>query len=147
MNFELYENKHFETNVLFFFQVVAALRASFNNPDRAVEYLLTGIPPSLRGEAEGSPQEAVAPSATATETPSTPASAAASTDENPLAFLRNQEEFQQMKRLLQQNPSMLSALLQHIGQSNPELLNIISQNRDAFIRMVNEPDGGSTAGK
>ena len=123
------------------------MRASFNNPDRAVEYLLTGIPPSLRGEAEGSPQD-VAPPASGTDAPSTPASAAAaSTDENPLAFLRNQEEFQQMKRLLQQNPNMLSALLQHIGQSNPELLNIISQNRDAFIRMVNEPDGGSSAGK
>ena len=147
LNFELYENKHTMKQNVLYFQVVAALRASFNNPDRAVEYLLTGIPPSLRGEAEGSPQEAVAPPASATETPSTPASAAASTDENPLAFLRNQEEFQQMKRLLQQNPSMLSALLQHIGQSNPELLNIISQNRDAFIRMVNEPDGGSSAGK
>merc|ERR1739848_959664 len=61
--------------------------------------------------------------------------------------LRNREEFQQTKRLLQQNPNMLSALLQHIGQSNPELLNIISQNRDAFIRMVNERDGGSAGGE
>lgn len=121
-------------------EVEAALRASFRNPDRAVEYLLTGIPPTLRGEGEGSPQDAAAPpTSAATET-----STAASTDENPLAFLREQEEFQQMKRLLQQNPNMLSVLLQHIGQSNPELLNIISQNRDAFIRMVNESeDGGS----
>ena len=62
--------------------------------------------------------------------------------ENPLAFLRNQEEFQQIKRLFQQNPNMLSAL--RGGQSNLELLNIISQNRDAFIRMVNEPDDGSS---
>ena len=52
----------------------------------------------------------------------------------------SQEEFQQIKRLFQQNPNMLSAL--RGGQSNLELLNIISQNRDAFIRMVNEPDGG-----
>ena len=67
------------------------------------------------------------------------ASAAASTDENPLAYLRNLKEFQQMKRLLQLKPSMLSAILQQTAETNPILFEIISQNRDAFIEIVNEP--------
>jgi len=138
-------------------EVVAALTASFNNPDRAVEYLLTGIPPSLVTEGSAAPTAQDAPPAS-DNAPSTPAQAAAavaaaveggggtaaSDPADPLAFLRNQDEFQQMKRLLQQNPSMLNALLQHIGQSNPELLQVISQNQEAFIRMINEPEGGST---
>merc|ERR1711874_390084 len=126
--------------------------ASFNNPDRAVEYLLTGIPPSVRAE-----RPAETPGSDAPASESNPASAAAGTGSeetgssggtgggsNPLAFLRNQEEFQQMKRLLQQNPGMLNALLQNIGQSNPELLQIISQNQEAFIRMINESDDSSS---
>lgn len=145
-------------------EVVAALTASFNNPDRAVEYLLTGIPSSVR--AERPPTVGGTGSESSSDAPADPASAgsnpvlaalagsggeetgssAAGTGANPLAFLRNQEEFQQMKRLLQQNPGMLNALLQNIGQSNPELLQIISQNQEAFIRMINESDDGSTSG-
>jgi len=126
-------------------EVVAALTASFNNPDRAVEYLLTGIPPSVQGTPSVNPgSDAPAESSPASGAGGTGGSEGGETGSNPLAFLRNQEEFQQMKRLLQQNPGMLNALLQNIGQSNPELLQIISQNQEAFIRMINESDDSSS---
>lgn len=127
-------------------QVEAALRASFNNPDRAVEYLLTGIPPSLLAAAAppaagANPSESDSPAVSA---PSIPVPAAGSTPpgENPLAFLRDHEMFQQIRAVIQQNPNMLSTMLQQIGQSNPQLLQLISQNQEAFIRMINEGEGG-----
>lgn len=107
-------------------QVEAALRASFNNPDRAVEYLLTGIP---------------------TESDSTPppSSANVGDSDEPLAFLRSQPQFQQMRAVVQQNPDLLNAVLQQIGQTNPALLQLISQNQEAFVRMLNEPQGSTTS--
>lgn len=65
-------------------------------------------------------------------------------ENEPLGFLRNQPQFQQMRQVVQQNPELLNAVLQQIGQSNPALLQLISQNQEAFVRMLNEPVGGST---
>lgn len=174
-------------------QVERALRASFNNPDRAVEYLLTGIPPSQQdpseesqGESEstfrsaGSDQNTPSQQQTAqaggrvtpgggggggggTGTPSGTVGAAGALDaalaaeggggggnaEDPLAFLRFQPQFQQMRQVIQQNPQLLNAVLQQIGQSNPQLLQLISRNQEAFVRMLNEPSpppGGANQG-
>lgn len=54
--------------------------------------------------------------------------------EDPLAFLRTQPQFQQMRQVIQQNPQLLNAVLQQIGQTNPALLQLISQNQESFVR-------------
>uniref|UniRef100_A0A4W4FDH6 UV excision repair protein RAD23 n=1 Tax=Electrophorus electricus TaxID=8005 RepID=A0A4W4FDH6_ELEEL len=126
-------------------QVVAALRASFNNPDRAVEYLLTGIPVESEGTAGGA--DPVAPSggtpaaSTGLSSPSStaPTQPSSGSAANPLEFLRNQPQFLQMRQIIQQNPSLLPALLQQIGRENPQLLQQISSHQEQFIQMLNEP--------
>lgn len=136
-------------------KAVAALKASFNNAERAIEYLVSGMP--TMGEMEDSlPNVASHPHTEAASSPSTtpplfPSSTPAeqtTTPEtagtDPLEFLRSQEMFTQMKTLLQRDPSMLPAVLQQLGQSNPQLLQLISQNQESFIRMINEPVGGAT---
>lgn len=121
-------------------RVIQALRASFNNPDRAVEYLMTGIPE--QGEEDTQP-----PSGTGGGVESGQASqpqqgqnpATGESVANSLEFLRGQSQFARMRQIVQDNPALLQVLLQQVGQSNPELLQIINQNQEAFIEMLNEP--------
>ncbi|XP_031306010.1 UV excision repair protein RAD23 homolog B [Camelus dromedarius] len=125
-------------------QVIAALRASFNNPDRAVEYLLMGIPGDRESQAVVDPPPAAStgapqPSAAAAAATTTATTTTASSGGHPLEFLRNQPQFQQMRQIIQQNPSLLPALLQQIGRENPQLLQQISQHQEHFIQMLNEP--------
>lgn len=114
--------------------VIRALNASFNNPDRAVEYLLTGIPDTARAE------RVVPASRNEEQNVEIPTDQPAG--DGPLAFLRGQAQFQQMRNVIQQNPEMLNAVLQQIGQTNPALLQLISENQEAFVAMLNESDDG-----
>ncbi|XP_034737599.1 RAD23 homolog A, nucleotide excision repair protein b isoform X2 [Etheostoma cragini] len=155
-------------------QVVAALRASYNNPDRAVEYLLMGIPAEasdlpppepIRQSAPANPptpatQEPLQPPAALNRPVSrsqpSPAGGGSAPTENPLEFLRNQPQFQQMRQIIQQNPALLPALLQQLGRDNPQLLQVphqhthratqITQHQERFVQMLNEPRSGDTEG-
>jgi len=44
--------------------------------------------------------------------------------DDPLAFLRSQPQFMQMRQVLMQNPNLLPQILQQIRQSNPRLLQV-----------------------
>lgn len=115
--------------------VERALRASFNNPDRAVEYLLTGIPDQLIADADAEDDPTADVDLGGVE-------AGEESADDPLAFLRTQPQFTQMRAVLQRNPALLNAVLQQIGQTNPALLRLISRHQDAFVRMLNEPMAG-----
>ncbi|KAG0286182.1 hypothetical protein BGZ98_005176, partial [Dissophora globulifera] len=166
-------------------QCMLAMRASFNNPDRAVEYLMNGIPEHLMAQASAppagrpAPAAAAAPSAGATAPSSTPVAAettaaptsgaapaapqnlftaaaqaaanarrgggaaggeaqGAGGDIENLAFLRDQPQFQQIREMVQHNPDLLQPLLIQLGQSNPQMLQLINQNQQAFLQLLNE---------
>lgn len=125
--------------------VVRALNASFNNPDRAVEYLITGIPENALVQDRPAPVGGNEQSGESRTTGNPPPAVAVAgeggnDDMSPLEFLRGQAQFNQMRSVIQQNPEMLNAVLQQIGHTNPALLQLISENQEAFVNMLNESE-------
>jgi UV excision repair protein RAD23 len=129
-------------------QVMNAMRAAFNNPDRAVEYLLTGIP-----ETSQAPPAAAAPAADAPD-----ASAALggnalnlfpegipdmagdrSGDGQMLDFLRDNPQFQAIRAMVQGQPHILQPMLAELQRQNPQLYHLINNNQEEFLALLNEP--------
>ncbi|XP_024975042.1 ubiquitin receptor RAD23d-like isoform X2 [Cynara cardunculus var. scolymus] len=150
--------------------VIRALRAAFNNPERAVEYLYSGIPEQAEvppvaqapvgGQATNSPAPALAP-APAPAPAAQPASLAGGPNANPLDlfpqglpnvgsnasagtldFLRNSQQFQAFRAMVQANPQILQPMLQELGKQNPNLMRLIQDHQADFLRLINEPVEG-----
>ncbi|CAA2991247.1 ubiquitin receptor RAD23d-like [Olea europaea subsp. europaea] len=145
--------------------VVRALRAAYNNPERAVEYLYSGIPdqaevapadqtPAAQLPASGQPvnsltqdtQPAVpssGPNANPLDLfpqgiPNLDSNASAGT----LDFLRNSQQFQALRAMVQANPQILQPMLQELGKQNPQLVQLIQEHQADFLRLINEPVEG-----
>ncbi|KAI4373287.1 hypothetical protein MLD38_011426 [Melastoma candidum] len=153
--------------------VVRALRAAYNNPERAVEYLYSGIPeqadiPAVtRAPAPGQPAippaqpTQPAPAAAAAPAPAPapasgpnanpldlfpqglPSVGSGAAGSNTLDFLRNSQQFQALRAMVQANPQILQPMLQELGKQNPHLMRLIQEHQVDFLRLINEPvEGG-----
>ncbi|MED6159514.1 Ubiquitin receptor RAD23d [Stylosanthes scabra] len=143
--------------------VIRALRAAFNNPERAIEYLYSGIPeqaevpavarsptaglaanPSVQAQAQ-QPQAQVAPSGGPNTNPlnlfpqGIP-DMGANENAGDLDFLRNSQQFQALRAMVQANPQILQPMLQELGRQNPNLMQLIQEHQADFLRLINEPD-------
>lgn len=143
--------------------VTRALRAAYNNPERAVDYLYSGIPevaeiavpvPNFQSNLESGGTE---PTALARDAPlsgvpnSSPLNlfpqealnAGAGVGDGSLDFLRNNQQFQQLRSMVQANPQILQPMLQELSKQNPQLLRIIQEHHAEFLQLINEPVEGA----
>lgn len=114
--------------------VVAAMRASFNNPERAVEYLTSGVIPEETDE--GYDESRMGSAAEGADTEEGEGSGQPAT--SALEFLRSDPQFRQLRALIQQNPQMLAPIIEQLSQTSPELLHLIEQNREEFYALLME---------
>lgn len=60
-----------------------------------------------------------------------------------LDFLRNNQQFQTLRSMVQANPQILQPMLQELGKQNPQLLRLIQEHQAEFLQLINEPLEGS----
>lgn len=131
-------------------QVEVALRASFGNADRAVHYLMNGIPQSVMAEAQPRPEgqsssdrEASGDAEDSAEQAQTPSSAMS--ESSPLSALASNPNFLQLRAVVQQNPQLLPGLLLQLAERFPELVQQINDNQEDFYHLINDTSGGPPA--
>lgn len=129
---------------------MAALRAAFYNPDRAVDYLLNGIPAEPPAPAAGAYPGGADPGlgdmgdmgdmGGAGDDPN-----AAAGD---LSFLRNNPMFSAIRERIVRDPQFFQTFMNQLAQTQPQIHQAISANPQAFLSLLlgSGGEGGAGAG-
>ncbi|CCW61521.1 unnamed protein product [Phytomonas sp. EM1] len=133
-------------------QVSLALRAAFMNPDRAVEYLCTGIPPNLLRELSHPTQPVADPATTPT-----PTSVAATRSSNVLRAVSSVQpapgaselrtalwtipQFENIRAVFQSNQASFPVVIEQIRDRYPNIFQLIEANQEEFLQVMNETAG------
>ncbi|PIA46048.1 hypothetical protein AQUCO_01600369v1 [Aquilegia coerulea] len=144
--------------------VTRALRAAYNNPERAVDYLYSGIPEQVAVPVPTFPSNQESGGADPTTETGLPGAAPASgvpnssplnlfpqealstgpaVGDGSLDFLRNNQQFQTLRSMVQANPQILQPMLQELSKQNPQLLRLIQEHHAEFLQLINEPVEGA----
>ncbi|KMZ05461.1 UV excision repair protein RAD23 homolog A [Drosophila simulans] len=97
-------------------EVRSALRASFNHPERAIEYLINGIPQEVASE-QGL---AAVPNVQASEQ---------------LQHLLADPSITRMREMLNQNPELMHRLMDRLAETDPATFEALGSNQD-FLNMI-----------
>jgi UV excision repair protein RAD23 len=128
-------------------QARQALRMAMGDRIRAVDILTSG---ALDNYVPGNTQQ---PTQTHTPTPSTGGSTGGGQanlqdafnqymqggQQNIFAPLRDNPFFNQIRAMVQIEPALLEPILQRIEQTQPDLIQVITQNQQQFLDFLNEP--------
>ncbi|XP_047324888.1 ubiquitin receptor RAD23b-like [Impatiens glandulifera] len=137
--------------------VTRAFRAAYNNPERAVDYLYSGIPettevavpvphfPTSQVALEGTGMGTISNASSIGAPNSSPLNLfpqeAVSGGGNDglgfLVFLRSNQQFQALRTMVQSNPQILQ--VSHASKQNPQLLRLIQEHHTEFLQLLNEP--------
>ncbi|CAI9278608.1 unnamed protein product [Lactuca saligna] len=128
--------------------VVRALHSAFNNPERAVEYLYSGIPDSpdlpLVAGAGAPPPPPTGSNANSLNL--FPQGLPAGAGGGNLDFLRNSPIFQALRSRVRADPQILQPMLQELRSQNPELAGLLHERQADINSMIFESVEGGEDG-